>query len=78
MQIATMELAAQAEQPMESLRQAMGLANRDHYRKTYLDPVMAAGWLARILPGPNSPQQRYRITPKGQAWLDRFNALPKP
>lgn len=75
---AFLALAAKAEQPREVLQQAMGLANRDHFRKTYLNPVMVAGWLVRTLPDPNSRLQRYRITPKGQAWLDRFNTLPKP
>ncbi len=79
MQVAAfMELAARAEQPREALQKAMGLANRDHFRKTYLNPVMVAGWLSRTLPDPNSRLQRYRLTPKGKAWLDRFIALPKP
>ena len=78
MQVAAfMELASLAEQPREVLQEAMGLANRDHFRKTYLNPVMVAGWLVRTHPDPNSRLQRYRITPKGQVWLERFNTLPK-
>lgn len=75
---AVMELVAQVEQPREALQQAMGLANRDHFRKAYLNPLMVAGWITRTLPDPNSPRQRYRITEKGRTWLERFNTLPKP
>ena len=61
------------------LQEAMGLLNLEHFRRGYRTPLSQAGWLVRTDPGsPNSPQQRYRLTPKGQAWLDRFNTLPKP
>lgn len=58
------------------LQEEMGLMNRDHFRKQYLVPLMQAGWLLRTLSPPNHPQQRYTLTPKSQAWLDRFHTLP--
>ncbi|HRD52086.1 MAG TPA: ATP-binding protein [Flavobacteriales bacterium] len=79
MQVASMlQLASAAEQSRDALQEAMGLANRDHFRKQYLVPLMQSGWIDRTLDPPNHPQQRYRLTPKGKAWLDRFNTLPKP
>jgi hypothetical protein len=55
MQVAAlMDLTARTEQPREALQEAMGLANRDHFRKYYLNPLMVAGWLVRTLPDPTS------------------------
>jgi predicted HTH transcriptional regulator len=70
--------ASTAERSRDALQEAMGLANRDHFRKQYLVPLMQAGWIDRTLDPPNHPQQRYRITPQGKAWLDSFNTLTKP
>jgi hypothetical protein len=61
------------------LQRAMGLQSLDHFRRAYRSPLITADWLAMTDPAnPNSPQQRYRLTPKGKEWLDHFNALPKP
>ncbi len=62
----------------EELMAAAGLAHRPHFRTQYLVPIMQGGWLVRTHPQPNHPRQRYKLTPQGQAWLDRFNTLPKP
>ena len=62
----------------EELIQAAGLAHRPHFRAQYLVPIMQAGWLVRTHVRSNHPQQRYRITDLGRAWLDRFNTLSKP
>jgi hypothetical protein len=62
----------------EELMNAAGLAHRPHFRTQYPGPIMQGGWLVRTHARPNHPQQRYRITAKGRAWLDRFNTLPKP
>lgn len=73
---AMLQLISAAEQSRDALQEAMGLANRDHFRIYYLVPLMADGWLVRTLNPHNHPHQRYRITPKGQAWLARFKTLP--
>ncbi len=54
----------------ESLQEAMGLQNREHFRQTYLEPLLKAGWLERTIPGkPTSPHQRYRLTATARARL---------
>lgn len=46
------------------------LAHREHFRKAYLEPLVTAGWLERTIPDkPTSPNQKYRLTEKGRAWL---------
>jgi ATP-dependent DNA helicase RecG len=73
-----LQAAAQADQSSDALMSAAGLTHREHFRKQYLVPIMQGGWLVRTLDPPNHPRQRYRITDRGRAWLDRFNSLPKP
>lgn len=52
------------------LQDAMAMKDREHFRKTYLEPLIAAGWMERTKPDkPTSPNQKYRLTEKGQAWL---------
>lgn len=62
----------------EEMMSAAGLAHRPHFRTQYLVPIMRGSWLVRTHAQPNHPRQRYRITDRGRAWLDRFNTLPKP
>lgn len=79
-QVANM-LRATETTPQKSavLQDAMGLSSLEYFRRSYRTPLSQAGWLVRTDPAsPNSPQQRYRLTSKGQAWLDTFNTLPKP
>jgi len=46
------------------------MKDREHFRKTYLDPLITAGWLERTIPDkPTSRLQKYRLTDKGRAWL---------
>ena len=54
------------------LQDAMGLKNDEHFRKAYLVPAVEAGVIEMTIPDkPNSRLQKYRITPKGKAWLAR-------
>ncbi len=54
----------------ETLQEAMAMKDREHFRQTYLEPLIAAGWLERTIPDkPTSPNQKYRLTDKGRAWL---------
>jgi ATP-dependent DNA helicase RecG len=62
---------AEEPQPRDALQEAAGITDREHFRKTYLEPLLSAGWLERTIPEkPTSPNQRYRLTAKGRAWLD--------
>ena len=56
--------------PREQLQEAMGLQNREHFRQTYLEPLVTGGWLERTVPDkPTSRLQKYRLTDKGRVWL---------
>ena len=49
---------------------AVDITHREHFRKSYLEPLVEAGWLERTIPDkPTSPNQKYRLPPKGRAWL---------
>jgi len=80
MQVASaLEAAARAPQKSAALQRAMRLESLDHFRRAYRMPLVAAQWLAMTNPNsPNDPNQHYTLTPRGKAWLDRFNSLPKP
>ena len=57
----------QGELPRRELQELLGLKNVDHFRKAYLVPAIAAGWLEMTLPDqPNSRMQRYRLTTQGR------------
>ncbi|MBI5770020.1 MAG: hypothetical protein HZA93_19750 [Verrucomicrobia bacterium] len=57
----------------EHLQDAVGLQNREHFRQTYLEPLLTARWLERTIPDkPTSPHQRYLRTATGAAWLARL------
>jgi len=69
-QVARALQAAVQEVSRESLQKAMEMKDREHFRKAYLEPLLAVGWLGRTIPDkPTSPNQKYRLTDKGQAWL---------
>ena len=52
------------------LMKASGLSHRPTFRKNYLNPALAGGWIERTQPdSPRSPTQRYRLTVKGRHWL---------
>lgn len=59
----------------EKLQVAAGMANREHFRKYYMEPLLAAGWLERTIPAkPTSRLQKYRLTAKARSWLE--SSLP--
>ena len=44
-------LRAAAEPPIrEHLQDALGLQNREHFRQTYLEPLLTARWMDRTIP----------------------------
>lgn len=73
-QVAAILRAAEDEaQPRETLQTALGLADREHFRQAYLEPLIKAGWLERTLPKKRtSPHQRYRLAEAGRTWLHAY------
>lgn len=54
----------------EVLQQRMELSDRKSFRQTWLAPALASGMIEMTLPDkPNSRRQQYRLTAKGQFWL---------
>lgn len=54
------------------LMQALGLSHRPTFWSNYLNPALEDEWIERTQPdSPRSPTQRYRLTGKGQRWLQR-------
>ncbi len=52
------------------LMQALGLSHPPTFRKNYLNPALAGGWVERTQPdSPRSPTQCYRLTDQGKQWL---------
>ena len=61
----------EGEMTRQAIQDALGLTNREHFRKTYLVPALEQGVIEMTLPDkPNSRSQRYRLTALGQRWLD--------
>jgi len=71
--------AATAPVAREDLQEAFGIKDREHFRTTYLEKFLIAGWLERTIPDkPTSPNQKYRVTEKGRAWLAGQGKQTKP
>lgn len=67
-QVAAILKAARKPRSRSELQKAAGLKNREHFRKAYLEPLLAAGWLEMTVPEkPRSRYQRYRTTESGNA-----------
>ena len=59
------------EMTRQALQSAVGLADREHFRKTYLAPALEQGVIEMTQPDkPNSRSQRYRLTAIGRRWLE--------
>lgn len=55
------------EMTRQDLQAALGLGNREHFRKAYLAPALEAGVVEMVYPDkPNSRAQRYRLTKAGR------------
>lgn len=76
-QVAKILKAARTPRTREELQAAAGIAHREHFRLSYLKPLLAAGWLEMTIPNkPQSRLQMYRLTEEGvnalkakRAWL---------
>ena len=70
--VALLLRAVRGDMSRPALQEAMHLKNAEHFRKAYLAPAIAAGWLEMTLPhAPTSTRQRYRLTAKGRKWLEQ-------
>ena len=59
------------------LQGLLGLAHRPHFLAAYLKPALEAGLIAMTIPRkPNSPTQRYRRTPAGEALARQLGKSP--
>lgn len=58
--------ASGGDKTREQLQTAADIKDREHFRKTFLEPLLSTGLLDRTIPDkPRSSKQRYRITPLG-------------
>ncbi|MDZ4132286.1 MAG: transcriptional regulator, partial [Dethiobacteria bacterium] len=56
----------------EELQGAADIQDRKHFRKSYIDPLISFGLLLMTMPdNPNSPNQRYKTTQEGAAFLKK-------
>lgn len=63
-------LAFKGAMARRDLQEAMGLKSSEHLRKQYLVPALDAGIVEMTIPDKlNSPNQRYRLTEKGENLL---------
>lgn len=63
-------IALSGEMTRRQLREALGLKDDEHFRKTYLLPALEAGLIEMTIPDkPRSSGQKYRLTGKGRRRL---------
>jgi ATP-dependent DNA helicase RecG len=73
-QVAAVLKAALTPCRREQLQMASGLIHREHFRKQYLLPLLAAGLIEMTVPDtPRSSNQQYQLTPAGRTALDTHN-----
>ena len=64
--VVVLQSAATAPRTRAELQHAAGLKDREHFRTTYLEPLLGAGLLEMTIPNkPKSSRQRYRTTAAG-------------
>ncbi len=60
----------EGEMTREQLQRALGLQDRKSFRERYILPALMVGLIEMTITGkPNSRLQKYRLTEKGQQWL---------
>jgi Fic family protein len=58
------------EMTRKEIQQKLGLVDEKHFREFYQQPAIAAGLMEMTIPDkPNSRLQKYRLTPKGAAFI---------
>lgn len=69
--LAILNAAASGEKTREELQEAAGIADREHFRKQYIEALLSLNYLERTIPSkPRSSKQRYRITAEGRKALE--------
>ncbi len=54
------------------LQGKLGFKDREHFGKSYLLPALKDGFIEMTIPDkPKSRLQKYRLTEKGKAWLEK-------
>ncbi len=67
---AVLHAAAQDGKTRDALQRASRIKDRQHFRKRYLEPLLAAGWIEMTIPDkPRSSKQKYRTTERGLEML---------
>jgi len=62
----------------QEMQDRLGLKDREHFRKYYLNPALDAGLIERTLPqAPKSKFQKYRLTQAGRNYLQNMKKSPK-
>ena len=73
---ALMKAVCKSPKTREELIEIVGVSDREHFRKTYLEPLQKTGWIEKTIPDkPTSRLQKYRLTAKGKEVL--VKPLPK-
>lgn len=73
-QVTTLLRALRGEMSRADLQSALALADRKSFRRRYLQPALAAGWIELTLPDkPSSRLQKYRLTERGAAAALNFS-----
>ncbi len=63
------------EMTRQQLKEALGLKDDEHFRKTYLLPALEAGLVEMTIPDkPRSSKQKYRLTDKGRQEMARHGS----
>jgi Fic family protein len=64
--------ALAGEMTRQQLKEALGLKDDEHFRKSYLLPALEAGLIEMTIPDkPRSSKQKYRLTDKGCQMMDQ-------
>jgi len=54
----------------QQLKEALGLKDDEHFRKSYLLPALETGLIEMTIPDkPRSSKQKYRLTDKGRQMM---------
>lgn len=62
--------AFEGELGREALQDLLGIADRKYFRKAYLNPAIAGGFVEMTIPNePYHKNQKYRLTAAGKRWL---------
>ena len=64
------------EMSRETLQDALELQDRKSFRQLYLKPALAEGLIEMTIPDkPTSRLQKYRLTCRGEQWLEVYGNL---